>query len=265
MPYRPNPFLDRKLRPVPVTSPKGSWFQRARDWTAFVVSLTSLVTAVIALRNTLTGPRPFLAQLAGDSITLLRSDQFLLGSAATVGIVLRDETGTQSDFPLLLLQPTLANRAPPPNGVVVRAIEADLLLSRQGRTLFRSPYIWFRLTTSSATADNETKLDRMVFESTAQTAPFDLAGGGTWSREVLLIPRQTWSEISWKTLSERLNQDCPQPLLCQGELTLRVRLDSGVSLTDTCSFPIDQHVLAHIRGVERRYFTTPMCLTPTSR
>ena len=268
MPYRPNPFLERKLRPPSAPSPRKSWFQRTLDWfpqvrdsIALILSITSLVTALIALLNTCTGPRPFLAQLAGDSITLLRSDQFLIGPTETMGIGLRDQTGKPTDFPLLMLQPTLSNRAAAPNGIVVRAIEADLILSQQGRTVFRSSYTWYRLTTSSVTEDTKTKLDRLVFESTTQTAPFDLLGGDTWSREVLMIPRQTWSEVSWKALSDHVHESCPQPFACQGEVTLRIRLDSGVSLTDVCHFKIDEHVLAHFRGIERRYFTTPVCLT----
>ncbi len=41
MPAKPNPF--RARRPWPPSSPeppRSSWFQRARDWTAFIVSLT---------------------------------------------------------------------------------------------------------------------------------------------------------------------------------------------------------------------------------
>ncbi len=266
VPPRPNPFLERKLRPSPAPAPqKTSWFQRARDWTAFVVSLTSLVTALIALRNTLTGPRPFLAQLAGDAITILRSDQFLLGAAGNAGILLRDENGQPGDFPLLIVQPALANRAPPPNGIGVRAIEGDLVFSRQGRILFSSPYVWYRTTTSSIGQDGAGKADRLVFDSAAQTAPFDLPGGGTWSREVLLIPRQSWEAVSWKNFDEQVTRNCPQPMLCQGEFTLRVRFDNGVQLTEPCSFPIDEHMLAHLKGVERRYFTSPGCLAPATR
>lgn len=266
MQRRPNPFLERKLRSPPATvPPKSSWFQRARDWTTFIVSFTSLVTALIALRNTLTGPRPFLAEMAGDAMTILRSDQFLVGAAANLGIVLRDETGKQTDFPLLIVQPALANRAAPPNGIIVRAIEGELVLSREGRTLFRSSYVWYRTTASSVALDDATKLDKLVFESAAQTAPFDLPGGGTWSREVLLIPRQTWTAVSWKTLDNQVRQNCPQPMLCAGEFSLRVRLDSGLSMTEVCNFSLDEHVLAHLRGMERRYFTSPVCVAPTSR
>jgi hypothetical protein len=268
MPFRlrPNPFLEKKLRSsAPPPPPKSSWFQRARDWTAFIVSVTSLVTALIALRNTLTGPRPFLAEMAGDAISILRSDQFLLGPTANLGIILRDETGAQSDFPLVIMQPTIANRAAPPNGVGVRSIDGDLVFSLAGHTLFRSNYTWYRTTASSVTLDAETKLDRLVFESAVQTAPFDLPGGGTWSREVLLIPRQTWAAASWKTLDQQVSQNCSQQQLCQGELSIRVRLDDGASLTNLCTFYTDEHVLAHLRGIERRYFTSPACLSPTVR
>ncbi|MEI9986546.1 MAG: hypothetical protein WDN69_27265 [Aliidongia sp.] len=198
----------------------------------------SLVTALIALRNTLTGPRPFLSPLAGDAVTLLRSDQFVLAPGRDPGVVLRDETGVHADFPLLDLQITLANRAAPPNSVGVRAVESDLVFSKHGKTLFRSPYMWYRTAESSSAPDPVTGTDRLSFERVAQTAPFDLAGGSTWSREVLLIPRQSWAAVDWHSFDEAVGKTCPTPSplqaeLCQGDLTLRVRLDNGVSLSIT--------------------------------
>jgi hypothetical protein len=265
VPQRPNPFLDRKLLRPSIVPQTLSPFQRARDWTAFIVSLTSLLTALIALRNTLTGPRPFLAQMADDTITILRSDQFVLGNPPTAGLVLRDETGTQVDFPLVIVQPTLANRAAPPNGVGVRGIEGDLAFSRAGQTLFRTSYLWYRATASSTTPDSATKVDRISFESAVQTAPFDLPGGSTWSRELLLVPRQTWGAMSWDPLVGQIVQNClQQPELCMGEFTIRVRLDNGQSLTELCNFHLDEHVIAHLQGVERRYFSSPVCSSPTT-
>lgn len=262
MAYRPNPFLERKLQPKPPPpKERASWFQLARDWTALVVSVASLVTALIALRNTLTGPRPFLAELTGDAITILRSDQFLSQSTA---VPLRDEAGVSDDFPLLLVQTTLSNRAPPPNSVVVRAIDAEFVLSRQGQTLYRSPFEWYQLTESSASFDTALQADRIVFKSAAQIAPFDLPGGGSWSREVLLIPAETWANVDWRRFADQLEKNCAQPMSCKGELTLRVRLDSGVLLSGLCSIAMDQHVLDHVRGVQRRYFTSPTCLAANS-
>jgi hypothetical protein len=199
--------------------------------------------------------------MTGDSITILRSDQFVIGPTANLGIVLRDETGKQTDFPLLIVQPTLANRAAPPNGVGVRSIEGDLVFSQAGRTLFRSSYVWHRMTGSSVTLDSESKLDGLIFESAVQTTPFDLAGGGTWSREILLIPRETWAAVNWAVFAEKVSESCAQQ--CQGELSVRVRLDNGASLTELCTFLVDEHILAHIHGKERRYFTSPVCLSPT--
>lgn len=72
----------------------------------------------MALQSTLTGPRPVLAPMMDDAVTILRSDQFIVGPSAVAGVALRDETGKPTDFPLLMVQPTLANRAAPPNGVV---------------------------------------------------------------------------------------------------------------------------------------------------
>jgi hypothetical protein len=111
-----------------------------------------------------------------DEITILRSDQFVVGQPASVGIVLRNESGALTNFPLLVVQPTLANRAAPPNGIGVRSIEGELVLSRAGRTLFRSEYIWYRMTSSVAVPDSENKADRLVFESAVQTAPLRFAG-----------------------------------------------------------------------------------------
>src|SRR4051794_1058482 len=121
VPIRPNPFLDKKNKQAATSKPpKISLFQQAKDWTGFVVSITSLVTATIALRNTLTGPRPVLAALSGEAIHILRSDQFLIGTPERRAITLRDETGEHQEFPLVIVQPALANRAPPPNGVGIR-------------------------------------------------------------------------------------------------------------------------------------------------
>jgi hypothetical protein len=195
-----------------------------------------------------------------DAVTILRSDQFIVGPSAVASVALRDETGKPTDFPLLMVQPTLANRAAPPNGVGVRSIEGDLVLSRAGHTLFRSEYIWYRMTSSSSEPDDANKVDRLIFESAAQIAPFDLPGGGTWSHELLLIPRETWAAVSWAAFDERVSQGCSQH--CQGELTLRVRLDHNASLTAVCSFSVDEHMLAHLRGAERRYFTAPVCDVP---
>jgi len=198
-----------------------------------------------------------------DEITILRSDQFVVGQPASVGIVLRSESGALTNFPLLVVQPTLANRAAPPNGIGVRSIEGELVLSRAGRTLFRSEYIWYRMTSSVAVPDSENKADRLVFESAVQTAPFDLPGGGTWSRELLLVPRETWAAASWAALDEQVSQGCSQQ--CQGELSVRVRFDNGTSLTEPCTFSVDEHVLAHLHGHERRFFTSPECFSRPRR
>jgi hypothetical protein len=262
MPPRPNPFLERKIRLSQISAaPQSSWFQRARDWTTFVVSLTSLVTALIALGNTLTGPRPLFANLNGDSITLLRSDEYLVGSPPKLGLPLRDENGIKVNFPLILVQITLANRGAPPNGIGVRAIEGRLVLLQDVQNFFDSKYNWYQLTKSSATRNNETDIDTLVFDSTDQVAPFDLSGGNSWSREVLLIPEVTWAGLGWTTLAEKIDQSCKTPKPCRGQLILNVRFDNDLLLQQTCTFSIDEHFLAHFRGVERRYFTTPRCLS----
>jgi hypothetical protein len=266
MKLRPNPFLEKRMmeqtlkaaRQQP-TSPLRAWFNLARDWTAFLVAFTSLVTALFALKNTFTGPQPFLAQLAGDAITIFRSDQFLVGSPPMAAIVLRDENGLQNDFPLILVQTTLANRAAPPNSIAVRSIESDMVFFQAGQTLFRSTYFWYRLTTSSSVLDNESKVDRISFSSAEQIAPFDLAGGSTWSKEILFIPRQTWAAASWGKLDNEVLRHCDQQPRCQGNLLLHVRLDNGVTLSQSCNFTVTDHLLAHLQGKERRYFTSPMC------
>jgi hypothetical protein len=230
----------------------------ARDWTAFIVSLTALVTSLFALRNTLTGPQPFVSQLTGDAITILRSDQFLVGSPASSGIALRDENEAPVNFPLVLVQTTLANRAAPPNGIGVRSIESEIVFTQAGRTLFRSTYFWYRITNSSATFNNDTKVDRLVFSSADQVSPFDLAGGTTWSREILFIPRKTWSATNWNKLDTEIIGKCSR-FTCQGELILRVRFDNDLMLTQPCRFRVDEHMLAHFKGEDRQYFTSPLC------
>jgi hypothetical protein len=147
----------------------------------------------------------------------------------------------------------------------VRGIEGDLAFSRAGQTLFRTGYLWYRATASSTTPDSATKVDRLSFESAVQTAPFDLPGGSTWSRELLLVPRQTWGAVSWDPLVGQIVQNClQQPELCMGEFTIRVRLDNGQSLTELCNFHLDEHVIAHLQGVERRYFSSPVCSSSTT-
>lgn len=260
MPVRPNPFLERRNRQAAASRPaKPSRFQQAKDWTTFIVSITSLCTATIALRNTLTGPRPFLAEMSGDAIHILRSDQFAIKAADRRMLTLRDENGIPQDFPLLIAQPALANRAPPPNGVGIRSIEGELVISRQGQTLFRSAYVWFRFTTSDSAFDSENKVDRLEFSSASQVSPFDLPGGGVWSREILFVPRQTWSAAKWDDFADKFVQECSRPGLCLGEFTLRIRLDNGVSLAEACDFTDDGHMSRHLRGEERHYFTSPTC------
>ena len=221
------------------------------------MSLTSLLTATFALRNTLTGPIPVLAELPDTTVTILRSDQFLVGSSKSPSVVLREETGQQADFPLLIVPLTISNRAAPPNGISVRSIEGALSVLQAGRTIFRSEYVWYRLTTSSAEPDPETKADRLVVETAAPVAPFDVPGGSTWSREVLLIPRESWAAQDWKMFEDNVTRHCSQE--CQSGLSIRVRFDNGMSLTAQCSFSIDRHVMAHVRGLERRFFTSPTC------
>jgi len=129
----------------------------------------------------------------------------------------------------------------------------------QGRTLYRSPYVWYRLTTSSAAPEAATGLDRLVFESATQAGPFDLPGGSTWSREVLLVPQESWAAVAWPALAGQVAQACAPPARCRGEFTLRVRLDTGAVLAGQCAFDIDVHLRAHLGGQMRRFFTTPVC------
>jgi hypothetical protein len=161
------------------------------------------------------------------------------------------------------VQTTLANRAAPPNSIGARSIESDIVFLQSGQTLFRSTYFWYRITTSSATLDNEAKVDRLVFNSAEQTAPFDLPGGNTWSREVLLIPRLTWAAASWDKLDNEIIQKCNRQSPCQGALLLHVRFDNGITLTQSCYFAITDHMIAHLQGKERRYFSTPSCEATT--
>src|SRR5262249_2830278 len=128
-----------------------------------------------------------------------------------------------------------------------------------GQTLFRSAYFWYRITETSVTTNSQASTDRLIFATTSQAAPFDLPGGSTWSREVLFIPRETWAVLDWVAFERRIASACSKPNDCQGEVIIRVRLDDGISLGTTCRFALDGHVLAHLRGGERRYYTSPVC------
>jgi hypothetical protein len=110
--------------------------------------------------------------------------------------------------------------------------------------------------------DNDAKVDRLIFNSAEQTAPFDLAGGSTWSREVLFIPRETWAAAGWEKLDNEIIRKCSPQSPCQGQFLLNVRFDSGITLIQPCSFAITGHVLAHLQGKERHYFGSPICGTP---
>src|SRR4051794_27030677 len=79
-----------------------SWFQTARDWTAFVLSLTSLTTAGLALRNSLVGPQPVLGEMAGETVTILPSSEFRTGSPPKAALPLLDENRHPTDFPVAL-------------------------------------------------------------------------------------------------------------------------------------------------------------------
>ena len=258
---RGSPGAGNGLRqsPPPSTLPvsRPALFQQVRDWTAFFVSITSLVTATFALRNTLTGPIPVLADLMDSTATILRSDQFVLASAQSPSIVLREETGRHAEFPLVIMPVTISNRAAPPNGISVRSIDGTLSIFQVGRTVYQSEYTWYRFTTSSSAPDREANADRLVIESASPVAPFDVAGGSTWSREVLMVPRETWAAQSWTKFRDGVIRDCEQQ--CRSRLSIRVRFDDGRTLTAQCSFAIDRHIRAHAEGKERSYFTTPTC------
>lgn len=252
----------RHSPPTPPGQPpsfRPTLFQQVRDWTAFFVSITSLVTATYALRNTISGPAPILADLQETTVTIVRSDQFVKASAARPSIVLREESGKPTDFPLLILPVTLSNRAAPPNGISVRSIDSTFSISRTGRTVFQSDYMWYRLTTSSAEPDHSGNSDRLVFETISPVTPFDIAGGTTWSREILFIPRETWAALSWKKFQDGITRDCTEA--CSSALSIRVQLDNGQTLAVVCGFPIDKHVRAHVQGLDRMFFTTPTCTT----
>ena len=163
------------------------------------------------------------------------------------------------DFPLVLVQVTLVNRAAPPNGIGVRAIEGELVLSKDGEALYRATYDWYRQANSSINSNQEGKPDRIVFDSVSQLAPFDLSGGTTWSREILLIPRDTWSRLSWEIFVQRISERCPAKENCTIEFHLSARLDNGSMLREKCIFNVGTHFAAHIQGLQRNYFSTPVC------
>jgi hypothetical protein len=256
---RPNAFLKRQLREQRTPAKTStSWFQQARDWTAFVVSITSLFTAALALKNTLQGPLPFLA--GSKDVTIFRSSQFRLGNPAKPATSLRDETGQPSDFPLVIIQPALSNRAQPPNGIGVREITGELSIKQGTKVLFSLEYFWFRTTESTSQSDPHGGPDTLVFTSAAQSAPFDLTGGSTWSREILFSPIKTFKEKNWQAFSSAMTSNCTAyPTNCSGVVEVRVRLNGSNTLISECVFDIDDKVLSPLQGKGRKYFTSSLC------
>ena len=246
--------------------PKPGWFQHARDWTAFVISVGSAVTSVLALWNTLGGPRPFLLPLAGQSVAIFRSDQFHLGDGKTAavqsGLPFADEHGQPTMFPVLLVPVSLRNRAAPPYTALVTRVGADLVISKGGTPVFSAPYTWFYLTTSDA-IDDDAKVSHLRFRTADQIALTDLPGLVTWSHEVLLIPSQTYAGRSWDALGAAVRGSCDADR-CQGELRLRVETDDLDPLTTLCRFEVSR--ASHVTGALLRdpaepqfYYTAPTC------
>jgi hypothetical protein len=235
----------------PSKSQAPSRFQQARDWTAFFVSITSLVTAVFALRSTFVGSEPFLGAMQGDTITVVRSDQ------GDEPAPLLDEDGKPAKFPLIVLQATVTNRGVPPYNFVVRSVATELAVSKAGSPLFKSDYVWYRLTSSAAKAG--TLPQQIVFGKSEQASPFGVLGGTTWSHEVLFIPKDLLKARAWDAFERVISQDCAANGSCLGAVRLTVRLDGDKTLTEECSFPIGGHFRNGIRGVEKNFFSTPVC------
>jgi len=256
-----NRFLRwRTRKSQPPAKADTSWFQQARDWTGFVVSITALITAGLALMNTLRGPRPYLGGLQGENITILRSSEFRLGNPAKAAAALRDENGQMADFPLVIAQPTISNRAQPPNGISVREITSKLSIAVGAKALFSLDYFWFRTTESTSEAYPDGSPDTLIFTSAAQPAPFDLPAGSTWSREILFLPINTYRSKDWQAFSNAIIANCtPNPVNCSGFLELSVRFEENTALKTQCAFDISQQVIWHVQGEKRKFFTSPVC------
>jgi hypothetical protein len=238
------------------------WFQTARDSTAFVVSLASLLTATIALRNTLTGPRPVLGDLAGETITIVRSSEVLAGTPPQLIVTPQDETLQFADFPLLLVQPAVSNRAVPPNGTSVRWVRGEFTVAQGDAAVYRADYAWFRTLESDSylAADGQAV---MRFAGVAQVGPFDLPAGGTWSREMLLVPVETRAARAWPAFLAAIDAACAPPALpCRGSLVVRLRFGTEDTAETRCDFEIGPAQLTNLRGERRRFFTTPGCAAP---
>jgi hypothetical protein len=235
------------------------WFQTARDSTAFVVSLASLVTSLLALRNTLTGPRPILGELAGETITIVRSSEVRAGTPPQLIVTPQDESLQFTDFPLLLVQPAVSNRAAPPNGTSLRWVRGALAVTQGEAEVYRADYAWFRMLESDSFLSPEGQAV-MRFGGVAQVGPFDLPAGGTWSRELLRVPTETRAARAWPAFLAALEAACAPPARpCRGALTLRVRVGSEETAETRCDFEIGLPQLTNLRGERRRFFTTPGC------
>jgi hypothetical protein len=239
------------------------WFEPARDWTSFVVSLTALVTSVFALRSTLLGPQPFIAAPGGDVVTILRSSEFRTGASGVPAqpLILQDETGAANEFPLILFQPVIGNGAPEAEVTIVRRIRGVLTVQQGSTVRFRSEYEWFRITESTSVPGANGRPE-LVFSSAVQISPFALPGGGAWSRELLMIPYTT-KEAAWSELLRALDDGCRQagsPCLGQFDLTVEFAgKDETSRLEKRCAFEFGPHQLTGLSGERNQFFTSPEC------
>ena len=189
-------------------------------------------------------------------MTILRSDQFLVGAAANLGIVLRDEDREADGFSTSYRSTGAGQSRCSPKRDYRPGDR------RRARVIARRPdFVPLKLRMVSddrilRSPGRRDQAGQAGFRKRCADGAIRFAGRGNLESGSIVIPRQTWTAVSWKTLDNQVRQNCPQPMLCAGEFSLQVRLDSGLSMTEVCNFSLDEHVLAHLRGMERRYFTS---------
>jgi hypothetical protein len=75
---------------------------------------------------------------------------------------------------------------------------------------------------------------------------------------MMFIPGGSRAAANRDNFNNEIVRECLQ-VSCRGDLLLHVRFDTGITLTQPCSFWVDEHILAHFKGQQLQYFSSPTC------
>jgi hypothetical protein len=270
---RPNPFLERRAREreaarTPPPSQPGRWAKRlqaARDNLSLLLAVSSAATAALTWWALAAGPRPQLADMLGEPITLLRSDQVVGDEARRPDgsrpprLPLLNDAGESAEFPVLLAQFNLFNIAPSGQNTLVRRLSGRLMLREpvQGEA-YALDLEWTMLTTS--TSEVHAGVEHLVVGTLEQPAAFVLPGAGGWSREVLLVPVNRYKNRGWHEFATRIARCVPGA--CHIIVTLRAHFVDGTEQARVCRLSVGEHVRNNVAGGQRRFFSVPVCQRP---